>query len=59
MLRGGGGKGRDKKRSPAPFSDVNSEGDGRKISLKAAMVRNDLVVGLCLELDLGERIRWR
>lgn len=55
----GRGKGKRRKRSPAPFSDVNSEGDGRKISLKAAMVRNDLVVGLCLELDFGERIRWR
>lgn len=31
---------------------MNSEGDGRKISLKVKMVRNDLVVGLCLELDL-------
>lgn len=33
--RRGGGKGRGK-RSPAPFSEVNSEGDGRKVSLKAA-----------------------
>ena len=45
-------KGKRQKRLPAPFSDMNSEGDGRKIPLKVEMVRNDLVVGLCLEQGL-------
>ena len=48
----GSWKGKRQRRSPAPFNDMNSEGDGRKTPLKVEMVRNDLVVGLCLELDL-------
>lgn len=42
------GEREETKRSPAPFSDMNSEGDGRKISLKVEMVRNDLIVGFVL-----------
>lgn len=48
------GKGREE-RLPTPFSDKNSEGNGWKIFLKVEMVRDDLIVEFCLELDFEGR----